>query len=103
MTLAAFRWLLQHKAQAGIAALVLDAGKPPPSALETHAAGLAYADPIECLIGPTGKRLRQRVGIGPQKQMHMLIAYHLSMKNASSPLLSTSKEWRSYPASNDRG
>ena len=50
---------LQHKAQARIVALVLDAGETPSSAFEAHAAGEAQTDPIEGVIGPRGEGLRE--------------------------------------------
>jgi hypothetical protein len=52
-------WFLEHKAQTGIVALVLEAGEAAPSALEAHAARLAQAHPIEGLIGAAGKPLGQ--------------------------------------------
>jgi hypothetical protein len=42
-------WFLEHKAQTGIVARVLDTGEAASSALEAHAAGLAQANMIEGL------------------------------------------------------
>ena len=50
---------LQHKAQSGIAALVLDAAQTSPPALEAHAVGFAQAYAVEGTIGASGQGLRQ--------------------------------------------
>ncbi len=50
---------LEHKAQAGVVALVLDACEAASSTLEAHASGLTQADAIERLVRPCGERLRQ--------------------------------------------
>jgi len=55
----ALRWLLQHKAQAGIVAFVFDAGKSSSPALEADAAGFSQAHPIEGIVGAGGKGLGQ--------------------------------------------
>src|SRR5262249_21017714 len=52
-------WLLQHETQAGVIALVLDAGKAAALALEARAASFSYADAIEGTIGTAGQRLSQ--------------------------------------------
>jgi len=49
--LLAFFRLLEHKAQTGIVALILEACEAASSAFEAHAAGLAQADPLESVIG----------------------------------------------------
>src|SRR5258708_13073873 len=59
IALVAFRWLLQHKAQAGIVAFVFDAGKSSSPALEAYAAGFSQANPIEGIVGAAGKGLGQ--------------------------------------------
>src|SRR5260370_41924982 len=51
----ALRWLLQHKAQAGIVAFVFDAGKSSSPALEPDAAGFSRGPPDEGTRGGGGK------------------------------------------------
>jgi hypothetical protein len=48
---------LEHKAQPGVAALVLDAGQSAAPALEAHAAGFAYTHAVESAIGAGRQRL----------------------------------------------
>src|SRR5256714_4660503 len=59
VALVALRWLVQHKAQAGIVAVVLDTGKSSSPALEADAAGFSQAHPIEGIVGTAGKGLGQ--------------------------------------------
>jgi hypothetical protein len=56
-SLLAFCGFLEHKAQAGIVALVLDTREAASSALEAHASGLTQADPIERLVRSGRERL----------------------------------------------
>src|SRR5215469_2921743 len=55
----AFFWLLQHEAQSGIVAFVLDARKPTPSTLEADTAGFPQADTVEGSVGATGQCLSE--------------------------------------------
>ena len=50
---------LEHKAQACIVALVLDAAKSTTPTLEAHAAGFAHTHPVEGAVGASGERLGQ--------------------------------------------
>jgi hypothetical protein len=50
---------LEHEAQSGIIALVLDAGEASSSTLEAHPVRLAQTDSVERAIGACGQRLRQ--------------------------------------------
>src|SRR5260370_10058257 len=50
----ALLWRFEHKAQSGIVALLLNAGKSSATAAEAHAAGLARTHPVECRLLTTG-------------------------------------------------
>lgn len=58
VSLVSFFGLLEHKAQPGIIALVLDAGVAASSAFEADPPGFAQADPVEGVIGSSSKGLR---------------------------------------------
>src|SRR5258708_31933778 len=55
----ALLWRLEHKAQAGIVALVLEASKASATTLKAHPTGLAHTDAVEGVIGTAGQRLGQ--------------------------------------------
>ena len=50
---------LEHEAQPGVVALVLDASEPAATTLEAYAAGFAHTDPVEGAVSSGGQRLRQ--------------------------------------------
>ena len=57
--LIALLWLLQHKTQPGIVALVFNAGEATPTTFEADTAGLPQTDASKGAVGSTGKGLSE--------------------------------------------